>query len=109
MFRVQFAVLAAGLALLGTDPASARSDTPSEPTSSPKGTINVSCYRGPLKTVAWDRPNAVFIEDLRRYGYSFEQAHVIGERVCRDEYGVDNAQHKIETLKRLLREVRPQG
>ncbi|PRY25421.1 hypothetical protein CLV78_102600 [Aliiruegeria haliotis] len=75
---------------------------PSHPESSGKGTINISCYRGALKTVAWDRPNAVFIEDLLSYGYTWKQAHTIGERVCRDEYGVGNGEHKIATLKRLM-------
>lgn len=81
-------------------------DTPSAPDNDPNR-INVSCYRGPLKTVAWDRPNAVFIEDLVQLGYDYEVAHAIGERVCRDEYGVGNGEHKIATLRRILAENPP--
>ena len=52
--------------------------------------ITVSCFRGPWEEVIWDRPNAGFIDDLVSIGYTFPQAHAIGERVCRDESTVDN-------------------
>lgn len=69
--------------------------------------ITISCYRGPMRTVAWDRPNAVFIDDLVQLGYSREMAHVIGERVCRDEYGVRNPPHQIQSLNRILAQTPP--
>ncbi len=95
--------LVAGLAVPLTT-ATIAFGAPSHPESSPKGTINISCYRGALKnTVAWDRPNAVFVEDLITYGYTWEQAHSIGQRVCRDEWGVGDSEHKIKTLKTILR------
>ncbi|MEM9248948.1 MAG: hypothetical protein AAGB05_09660 [Pseudomonadota bacterium] len=65
--------------------------------------INISCYRGALKTVAWDRANSVFIEDLIQLGYSYEKATVIAEHICRDEYGVRNPPHQIEQLREILR------
>lgn len=99
--------LVAGIAIPAGSAAIARSDKPSKPTSSPKGTINISCYRGALKTVAWDRPNAVFVEDLINYGYTWKEAHTIGERVCRDEWGVGNASHKKESLLRIMRDNPP--
>ncbi|MDV7141619.1 hypothetical protein R3X27_02880 [Tropicimonas sp. TH_r6] len=101
--------LLAGLAIPAGTAAFARGDTPSKPDSSPKGTINISCYRGIARTVAWDRPNAVFVEDLIKYGYGFKEAHIIGERVCRDEWGVGDHGHMKETLLRLLRESPPTG
>lgn len=69
--------------------------------------ITISCYRGPTKTVAWDRANAVFLDDLRQLGYTHSQATDIGERVCRDEYGVDNFSHMRQTLLRLMQETPP--
>ena len=107
MNRTLILALVAGLCVPVATSALAKGDTPARPDSSPKGTINVSCYRGALKTVAWDRPNAVFIEDLRKVGYSYEEATNIGERVCRDEWGVDNPEHKIDTLRQILRETPP--
>jgi len=83
-----------------------RSDLPTRPESTP-GQITISCYRGAVKTIAWDRANAIFIDDLRRLGYTFEQATVIGERVCRDEYGYKNPAYLRETLLRLMRETPP--
>ncbi len=106
MKKTVIMALVAGFALpLGTA-AFAAGDTPS-PADNDPNRINVSCYRGLLKTVAWDRPNAVFIEDLRQLGYTYEEAHVIGERVCRDEYGVDDGAYKINLLKKILRETPP--
>ncbi|NDR59510.1 hypothetical protein [Aliiruegeria sabulilitoris] len=106
MKKTIIATLVAGLTMpLGTAAFANDRSQPAHPESSPKGTIHVSCYRGALKnTVAWDRPNAVFIEDLVKYGYSMEQAHSLGMRVCRDEWGVGDSEHQINTMKRLLRE-----
>jgi hypothetical protein len=81
-------------------------DMPSRP-GGDSASITISCYRGPMRTVAWDRANAVFTDSLMRRGYSIEQAEAIGNRVCRDEYGVDNPDHMVATLQRLLAETRP--
>ena len=100
------AVLAAGLCTQFASDAQAQS-MPS-PSDNDPNRINVSCYRGPLRnTVAWDRPNAVFVEDLIQLGYTYPEAHAIGERVCRDEYGVVNSEHKIATLMSILKESPP--
>ncbi len=53
-------------------------------------TILVSCYRGPLKVVAWDRPTLTFIDSLVAAGYSYGDAAAIGDRICRDEALVDD-------------------
>jgi hypothetical protein len=82
------------------------SELPTRPGSNPEA-ITVSCYRGPLTDVIWDRPNAIFVDSLMRRGYSIEQAEAIGNRVCRDEYGVNDPDHMIATLTRLLAETRP--
>ncbi len=95
-------IVAALLATLIGSGAAMASDTPSPHNSDPN-TINISCYRGALKTVAWDRANSVFIEDLKQIGYSYERATVIAEHVCRDEYGVRNPSHQIEQLREILR------
>ncbi len=84
------------------------SEMPSQP-GGDSGAITISCYRGPLRDVIWDRPNAVFIDSLMRRGYSIEQAEAIGNRVCRDEYGVFDPDHMVETLTRLLARTRPAG
>ena len=74
---------------------------PTKPGSNPSA-ITISCYRGPTSGVVWDRPNAVFVEDLVRIGYSYPQAAAIGERVCRDEYGVGNHDHMRMSLLNIL-------
>jgi hypothetical protein len=96
------AALCLGLAA----PVAANVDMPSPP-GGESATITISCYRGPMRTVAWDRPNAVFVDSLMRRGYSIEQAEAIGSRVCRDEYGVHDPDHLVATLNRLLAETRP--
>ena len=53
-------------------------------------TIVVSCFRGPMKVVAWDRPNAVFVDSLVAAGYGYEEASAVAERICRDEALVDD-------------------
>ncbi|WP_425044613.1 hypothetical protein [Primorskyibacter sp. S87] len=68
----------------------------------------ISCYRGPWRdTVALDRPNAVFLDELMEYGYTPTQAISIGKRVCRDEYGVRNPEHLKATLAKLIKEQPP--
>jgi hypothetical protein len=69
--------------------------------------ITISCFRGPTSTVIWDRPNAVFVEDLVRLGYSYPDAHAIGERVCRDEYGVDQPEYLRSTLYDIMARTPP--
>jgi hypothetical protein len=69
--------------------------------------INISCYRGPFETVAWDRPNSVFVEDLVQIGYTRDKAMVIGEHICRDEFGVRNPSHQIDQLRQILRDDPP--
>ncbi|MEX0285202.1 MAG: hypothetical protein AB3N23_11385 [Paracoccaceae bacterium] len=79
---------------------------PTRPGTSGNG-ITISCFRGPSSNVIWDRPNAVFIEDLVRFGYTYPQAHAIGERVCRDEYGVGQPQYLRTSLLQIMAETQP--
>jgi len=67
----------------------------------------ISCYRGPFSAVAWDRPNAIFLDELVEYGYNQEEVIMIVKRVCRDEYGVRNEDWMRDTLLRLLVEQPP--
>lgn len=53
-------------------------------------TLIVSCFRGPWKDVIWDRPNSNFIDSLIDFGYEYDQAHAIAERICRDGRLVGN-------------------
>ena len=99
------ATLAGGLAL--SAPAAVAQSVPSAHDEDP-ARITISCYRGWLAdTVAWDRPNSVFVEDLVQLGYSRGRAMVIGEHICRDEYGVNNPAHQRAQLVRILREDPP--
>lgn len=77
------------------------------PSDNDPGKITISCYRGPLKEVAWDRPNAVFIDDLVQLGYSLTEASWLGERVCRDEYGVFDPEYLATRFKQLMAENPP--
>ncbi len=63
--------------------------------------ITVSCYRGPLQRVIWDRPQPAFIDSLVAVGYDYPTAHAIGERVCRDQSLVNNP----GSLSRTMREI----
>jgi hypothetical protein len=68
----------------------------------------ISCYRGPWSdTIAWDKPNSVFIDELMELGYTTQQAFAIGNRVCRDEYGVGNPDYMKATLAKLIKERPP--
>lgn len=93
--------------VLGSAPVPILAQSMPSPSDTSARQITISCYRGPTRTVAWDRANAVFLDDLRQLGYSQTQATAIGERVCRDEYGVDNPDHLRATLMRIMRETRP--
>lgn len=98
--------VAAGVLAVSGSVASAQ-NLPS-PHDSVASKITISCYRGWLRdTVAWDRPNSVFVEDLVQLGYSRNDATVIGEQVCRDEYGVNNADHQRSQLLQILRDEPP--
>lgn len=102
------AILALAAGLTGPTAGVAVADTLSSPADNDPNRINVSCYRGAFRNVvAWDRPNAVFVNDLVQLGYSYPDAHAIGERVCRDERGIGNAEHKISTLRQLMAETPP--
>ena len=79
---------------------------PTKPGTNP-GVITISCFRGPSSNVIWDRPNAVFIEDLVRQGYSYPQAHAIGERICRDEWGVNQPEYLKTSLLKIMAETPP--
>lgn len=69
--------------------------------------VTVSCFRGPFSEVIWDRPNPVFIDSLVEAGYSFPEAHAIGERVCRDPSTVDHPEAAIEVMYRIIAENPP--
>ncbi|MEM1428752.1 MAG: hypothetical protein AAGG09_04770 [Pseudomonadota bacterium] len=95
---IMIAALLAGSVLAA--PAQARDPSPHD---SDPNTINISCYRGWMDAVAWDRANSVFINDLLQLGYSYEKATVIAEHICRDEYGVRNPDHQRKQLREVLR------
>ncbi|MCA0871829.1 hypothetical protein LCL97_13405 [Seohaeicola saemankumensis] len=69
--------------------------------------ITISCFRGPWSQVIWDRPNAIFVEDLVKIGYTYPQAHAIGERVCRDEYGQGEHEYMASTLRKIMATTPP--
>lgn len=67
------------------------------------GTITVSCFRGPWREVIIDRPNAVFVDSLVDVGYTYERAHAIATRICRDEELVGNPDAMREEMRRIYR------
>ncbi|WP_371154761.1 hypothetical protein [Jannaschia sp. 2305UL9-9] len=69
--------------------------------------ITVSCARFSLRGVIWDKPQAVFIDDLVRVGYTFERATAIGMRICRDEALVGNTAAMGATMRNILRTSPP--
>ncbi|HCE70953.1 hypothetical protein [Ruegeria pomeroyi] len=69
--------------------------------------ITISCFRGPTSSVIWDRPNAVFVEDLVRMGYTYPEAHAIGERICRDEWGVGQHDYMRSSLLQIVAKTPP--
>lgn len=70
-------------------------------------TITVSCFRGPFTEVIWDRPNPVFIDSLVRAGYTFPEAHAIGERVCRDPSTVDRPDAAVQVMYNIIAQTPP--
>ncbi|TFL17316.1 hypothetical protein [Jannaschia formosa] len=69
--------------------------------------ITVSCARFALPGVIWDKPQAVFIDDLVAAGYTQERAYAIGMRVCRDEALVGNTTAMGATMRNILRTTPP--
>lgn len=102
---VFFVVVAATAIAMGAQDARAQS-LPSAHDNDPSK-ITISCYRGWVQAVAWDRPNSVFIEDLIQLGYSRSDAMDIGEHICRDEYGVRNPEHQLAQLRQILTQQPP--
>lgn len=98
---------ALGLALAGMLPLSAAAiEYPTQPGTKP-GQITISCFRGPFEVVVWDRPNAVFVDDLVRLGYEYPQAYAIAQTVCRDEYALHNEGYMIQRLHQLMAATPP--
>lgn len=69
--------------------------------------VTVSCFRGPWQEVIWDRPNPVFIDSLVNVGYSFPEAHAIGERVCRDASTVDRPDRAVQVMHQIIAQNPP--
>lgn len=69
--------------------------------------VTVSCFRGPSQQVIWDRPNPVFIDSLVSAGYTFPEAHAIGERVCRDASTVDRPDRAIQVMHQIIAQNPP--
>lgn len=69
--------------------------------------VTVSCFRGPLSEIIWDRPNPVFIDSLVNAGYSFPEAHAIGERVCTDPSTVDRPDRAIQVMTQIIAQNPP--
>lgn len=69
-------------------------------------TIVVSCFRGPMKVVVWDRPTTRFVDSLVDVGYSYGDALAIGERICRDETLVGNPGALSAEMRRIYDETR---
>ena len=74
-----------------------------------RGTVVASCYRGPLKQVIWDRPNAIFVESLTSVGYRHAEAYAIAEQVCRNQDLVDRPEAMSKEVRRILRTSPPDG
>lgn len=69
--------------------------------------VTVSCFRGPWTEVIWDRPNPVFIDSLVNAGYTFPEAHAIGERVCRDASTVDRPDRAVQVMHQIIAQNPP--
>ncbi|MEO9575481.1 MAG: hypothetical protein ABJ263_08395 [Tateyamaria sp.] len=100
------ALLTATTFLAATPAAAERVSEPTKPGTSGNEFI-ISCFRGPWKVVHWDRPAAIFIDELVEYGYTQTQALAIGERICREEYGVDRPEWMEAQLRRIVAETPP--
>lgn len=69
--------------------------------------VTVSCFRGPWQEVIWDRPNPVFIDSLVNVGYTYPEAHAIGERVCRDASAVDRPDRAVQVMHQIIAQTPP--
>ena len=70
-------------------------------------TVTISCFRGPWEEVIWDRPEPVFVDSLVGIGYTYPEAHAIGERVCRDSPGVGNPENIRSTMLNIIESEPP--
>jgi hypothetical protein len=64
--------------------------------------IHVSCFRGPLKAVIWDRANPEFIESFVTYGYSRKTAMALADSICRDQNLVDPSDDMVAAVRALM-------
>ena len=64
--------------------------------------VRVSCQRFFSDEVIWDRPNGVFIDDLRAAGYNPSDSQSIATSVCRDERLVDNPEGLGDKMREIL-------
>jgi hypothetical protein len=69
--------------------------------------VTVSCFRGPWTEIIWDRPNPVFIDSLVNVGYSYPEAHAIGERVCTDPTTVDRPEMAVQVMHQIIAQNPP--
>lgn len=96
-------VVAALLAVAGlAAPAGAQGLTGSLEAAAGEGVVVVSCYRGPWRRTIWDRPEPVFVDSLVGVGYDYGSAEAIGERVCRDEALVGDAEALRAEVERIM-------
>ena len=104
---VGIAAVAALAASLLTTAASAQ-ETSRDMTSPSDGrTVRVSCNRSLTRAVIWDRPNGVFLQDLRAAGYDAEKALAIGTTICRDERFVGDPEGLGDATRDILRSDPP--
>lgn len=106
--RTSFLMATVAAALSLSSGATLAQQFPSKPgANAPDFTI--SCFRGPWRQVIWDRPNAIFLDDLVKLGYTETEALSIGTRICRDEYGVGQPDYLMATLRELIATQPPSG
>lgn len=53
-----------------------------------KQQVRIVCFRGPTSETIWDKPRAVFIDDLVTLGYDFSEASAIANLICTDATAV---------------------
>lgn len=66
-------------------------------------TVNVSCFRGPWKSVIIDRSNPEFVQSLVALGYQYDKAERIAEQLCRDPRLVDRPDAMTDAVKQVIR------
>ncbi|KIT16493.1 hypothetical protein [Jannaschia aquimarina] len=109
MNKVIATALLAAAATVGSAPAAVADHHASGLRPGEQITIKCARYIARSDRVIWDRPMAVFLDDLRRIGYSPERAEAIGNRVCRDGALVNNAEGLAATMREILRTTPPTG